>query len=50
MDHCLPNPCMNGGVCFENADTYTCQCVNNYRGQHCAGNVYHFIWFSCWVI
>ena len=37
-DHCLPNPCMNSGVCFENADTFTCQCANNFHGQHCAGN------------
>lgn len=33
---------MNGGVCFENADTYTCQCANNFHGQHCAGNFIHF--------
>ena len=44
IDRCMPNPCLNAGVCFENADSYTCQCSNGYKGLHCAGTLLlHFL-------
>lgn len=33
----LSNPCLNGGVCIaaEDKKSFTCDCVNGYKGQLC---------------
>ena len=29
---CIPNPCKNGGFCFQNATTVYCGCGKKYNG------------------
>ncbi|XP_078668410.1 CUB and sushi domain-containing protein 3-like [Branchiostoma floridae x Branchiostoma belcheri] len=33
---CSPNPCQNGGQCFQTVNSYRCQCSNGYWGPTCA--------------
>ena len=33
------NNCLHGGKCIDGPFSYTCQCVGNYAGPHCEGNV-----------
>ncbi|XP_070566516.1 neurocan core protein-like [Ptychodera flava] len=35
IDHCLPNPCMNGGTCSQDSQGYTCSCTEDYVGDDC---------------
>jgi Notch-like protein len=35
VDHCLPNPCLNGGTCANDGDDYQCHCSENFRGINC---------------
>ncbi|XP_078589338.1 sushi, von Willebrand factor type A, EGF and pentraxin domain-containing protein 1-like [Branchiostoma floridae x Branchiostoma japonicum] len=35
-DPCTPNPCRNGGQCFQTVTSYRCQCVGGYWGPRCA--------------
>ena len=35
IDDCDPNPCMNGGVCTDGIDAYTCTCAAGYTGENC---------------
>ncbi len=32
---CASSPCVNGGVCNEGFDSYTCNCPPDYYGQNC---------------
>ena len=33
---CIPNPCLNGGVCFpQNYNTFSCICPSSYEGSTC---------------
>ena len=32
---CSPNPCQNGGRCFDGCNKYTCHCTNSYGGTNC---------------
>ncbi len=34
-DECLPNPCMNGGVCTDEISAYTCTCQPGWTGADC---------------
>ena len=38
INYCEDNQCMNGGTCNNEPDRqrYTCECVDGYRGDHCA--------------
>lgn len=35
MDNCYPNPCQNGGVCYDEGMDYTCTCTGDWLGQRC---------------
>ncbi|MBN3280272.1 DNER protein, partial [Polyodon spathula] len=35
IDHCLSQPCRNGGICFNNLPGYSCHCPEGYRGSVC---------------
>jgi hypothetical protein len=34
-DPCDPNPCLNGGVCSDDAGSYACMCIDGYLGDRC---------------
>ncbi|KYO41332.1 coagulation factor VII [Alligator mississippiensis] len=34
-NQCDPNPCQNGGTCFDEAQDYVCFCPKNYEGKNC---------------
>ena len=29
------NPCLNGGICTDGQDTYSCDCPPGYKGTNC---------------
>ena len=33
----INNPCVNGGVCISNGDSYRCSCPLYYTGYNCEG-------------
>ena len=35
IDECNPNPCLNGAICIDGINQYTCQCVPGYTGVNC---------------
>ena len=36
--HCVPNPCHNGGGCMDLGDQgYDCKCLTEFTGPHCEG-------------
>ena len=37
IDHCNPDPCLNGGTCADIGATFECQCPTGYEGQKCNG-------------
>ena len=38
IDECIPNPCENGGTCFDGINDYKCTCVPGFTGDSCQGN------------
>lgn len=34
-DDCSPNPCMNGGLCDDVGDTFSCACQRGFEGETC---------------
>ena len=32
---CLPNPCENGGKCFNGGDAFRCECQPGWIGDRC---------------
>ncbi|MCP3663023.1 MAG: calcium-binding EGF-like domain-containing protein [Gammaproteobacteria bacterium] len=35
VNDCLPNPCLNGGICTDGIDSHTCACAAGYTGTKC---------------
>ena len=35
IDECNPNPCLNGAVCVDGINSYTCNCPAGYTGVNC---------------
>ena len=35
IDECASNPCMNGAVCADGVDLFTCTCVAEFTGATC---------------
>lgn len=36
IDLCHPNPCLNGGECFqETATNFKCHCMDGFTGKNC---------------
>ena len=36
INDCDPNPCVNGGVCHNGINSYTCTCAEGYNGKNCS--------------
>ncbi|KAK2917076.1 hypothetical protein Q8A67_001450 [Cirrhinus molitorella] len=39
VDDCPGHKCMNGGICVDGVNTYSCQCLPEWTGQYCAEDV-----------
>lgn len=39
INECLSNPCLNGGVCEDQAGGYICSCAVGFSGDHCEVDV-----------
>lgn len=39
IDECLSNPCLNGGLCVDQHNSYSCDCLPGYYGDHCEMDV-----------
>ena len=39
VDHCRSQPCSNGGVCSNNATTFSCSCAPGWRGVTCQEDI-----------
>ena len=40
IDECVSSPCQNGGACFDDSNSYTCNCAVGYAGANCEiGNI-----------
>lgn len=37
QNQCVPNPCKNGGNCYDEGDNYKCTCIRGYTGYNCEG-------------
>ena len=35
IDECKSTPCLNGGLCVDGINSYTCKCKENYMGKNC---------------
>ena len=35
VNECQPNPCKNGGDCYETGDSFQCTCNRGYKGEYC---------------
>jgi len=35
VDDCASSPCLNGGTCYDDVNSYTCECVPGYNGSNC---------------
>ena len=35
IDECLSKPCLNGGICYDAAGSYSCKCPRGFAGTNC---------------
>lgn len=38
-NHCLSNPCINGGLCSSSLNDFVCSCPNGYTGKLCQHDI-----------
>ena len=44
IDECASTPCMNGGVCVDGRDLFTCTCAADFTGATCdVGKIIFYI-------
>ncbi|XP_041460036.1 uncharacterized protein LOC121411397 [Lytechinus variegatus] len=39
IDECLSFPCLNGGTCFDEFESFRCHCPNEYEGDLCQNQI-----------
>lgn len=44
INECASMPCLNGGVCEDLLNNYTCTCIGNFTGSHCETGVLLLSW------
>lgn len=44
INECASMPCLNGGVCEDLLNNYTCTCTANFTGSHCETGVLLLSW------
>ena len=56
IDDCASSPCLNGGLCLDGIDRYTCICLSGWSGDRCQNSEFEskisWIWIeSClsWI-
>ena len=35
INDCASNPCLNGGQCVDEVDSFRCQCASGFNGKRC---------------
>ena len=48
IDDCASAPCQNGGTCVDGINSYTCNCVYGYTGDHCQTGMWTAILLCLW--
>ena len=43
IDECESSPCINGGQCEDQLNSYVCECQAGYEGAHCECESWLFI-------
>ena len=47
IDECASNPCLNGGSCTDDVDSYNCTCAAGYEGTDCGTSRLRPLDFTC---
>ena len=50
VDECESDPCLNGGVCTDQFDSYKCKCEDGFHGDNCAGIYFFLNTVSSWMM
>ena len=40
INECSPNSCMNGGICTDLVNGFSCSCIAGYNGDDCSNGKY----------
>ena len=43
IDECLSNPCLNGGTCNDELNSFSCTCATGYTGASCQTGISDFL-------
>ena len=45
INDCASNPCLNNGVCNDGLASFTCDCLNGFRGDDCSESKYNAVYY-----